>query len=187
MLAITKRATRFASAPIAAALFGIAACGGDHATDPAIQVASVQIIATPTNPRVGESALVSATPVNTGGVRVQGVPCTYMSSAPGVAVAAPSGDNASVTGISIGTVVITATCAGKVNTVTITIRPPLVGLILTSLGSGAGTLLANPAGLSYEAGTVVTVTATAAAGSVFTGWGGACAGAGRRPIPPRAV
>jgi hypothetical protein len=36
----------------------------------------------------------------------------------------------------------------------------------------------TPCSLGYAAGTVVTATETAHAGSVFTGWSGACAGTG---------
>src|SRR5579871_1020697 len=73
-------------AAIAGALLGLAlsACGADKTTSPNSLVASVQIIATPTNPRVGQTSLVSATPVNAGGVQVQGVSCTYSSSASGI-------------------------------------------------------------------------------------------------------
>jgi Divergent InlB B-repeat domain len=175
-----RRAIRPISTLVAAAaLFGAGPCGGDHPTAPTNDVASVQIIATPTNPRVGETSLVSATPVNAGGVRVQGVPCTYASSTPAVATAIQSGANANVTGIVAGSTTITATCAGKSNSVVITVRPPVVTLTLTALGSGNGTLFANPAvGLGYDAGTVVTVTEFPTSGSVFTGWGGACNGVG---------
>lgn len=159
-------------------LLGMSACGADKTTSPNALVASVQIIATPTNPRVGQTALVSATPVNAGGVQVQGVACTYSSSASGIAAVVQQGPNAVVTGVAPGTATITATCAGKANSVVITVQPQLVTLTLTKFGTGAGSLFANPAGLSYDAGTSVTVTATAAAGSSFTGWGGACAGVG---------
>jgi hypothetical protein len=158
--------------------FGVGACGADKTTSPNALVASVQIIATPTNPRVGQTALVSATPVNAGGVQVQGVSCTYSSSASGIAAVVQQGANAVVTGIAPGTATITATCASKSNSVVITVQPQLVTLTLTKLGTGSGSIFANPAGLSYDAGTSVTVTATAAAGSSFTGWGGACAGVG---------
>ena len=157
---------------------GADACGANKTTSPESTVASVQIIATPTNPRVGQTALVSATPVTAGGIRVQGVACTYASSASSIASPVQSGADAVVTGISPGTATITATCAGKTNSVVITVQPQLVTLTLTTLGTGTGTVFANPAGLSYDAGTSVTVTATAASGSTFTGWGGACAGAG---------
>ena len=60
-------------------------------------------------------------------------------------------------------------------------------LTVTKAGNGAGTVTSNPAGIncgstcsaSYASGTKVTLTATPAAGSTFTGWsGGGCSGTG---------
>ncbi len=53
-------------------------------------------------------------------------------------------------------------------------------------GTGSGTISSSPAGIAcpgdctqdYTYGTVVTLTQSAATGSVFTGWGGACTGTG---------
>src|SRR5258708_19024748 len=171
------RVTRVLAAVAGLSLaLGTSACGADKTTSPNASVASVQIIATPTNPRVGQTSLVSATPVNAGGVQVQGVACTYSSSASGVAAVVQQGPNAVVTGVTPGSATITATCAGKANSVVITVQPQLVTLTLTKVGAGTGSMFASPAGLSYDAGTSVTVTATAAVGSTFTGWGGACSG-----------
>ncbi|HTN72491.1 MAG TPA: fibronectin type III domain-containing protein, partial [Methylomirabilota bacterium] len=57
---------------------------------------------------------------------------------------------------------------------------------LTVAKNGSGTVTSSPAGIncgtvcsqSYNSGTSVTLTATAAAGSTFTGWSGACSGTG---------
>jgi hypothetical protein len=59
-----------------------------------------------------------------------------------------------------------------------------VPLTVTKSGFGTGTVSSQPAGIScgaqcqngYDAGTSVTLTATADAGSLFLGWGGACSG-----------
>ena len=47
---------------------------------------------------------------------------------------------------------------------------------LTLVSNGKGTVTASPAAASYAAGTVVTLTATPAAGSPWIGWSGALAG-----------
>lgn len=58
-------------------------------------------------------------------------------------------------------------------------------LTVAKAGTGAGTVASTPAGIdcgatckgSFASGTSVTLTATAAAGSTFAGWSGACTGA----------
>lgn len=73
--------------------------------------------------------------------------------------------------------------AGSDHTVTTGSRPTLN---VAKGGSGSGTVTSSPAGIDCGAtcsahfgdGTVVTVTATAAAGSIFTGWLGDCSGTG---------
>jgi hypothetical protein len=64
--------------------------------------------------------------------------------------------------------------------------PTTHNLSVAKTGSGNGTVTSNPAGIncgadclqSYTAGTVVTLAATPAAGSSFSGWSGACTGTG---------
>lgn len=59
-------------------------------------------------------------------------------------------------------------------------------LSVTKSGTGAGTVTSSPAGIACgadcaetaAAGTQFTLTATAAAGSIFAGWSGACSGTG---------
>jgi hypothetical protein len=51
-------------------------------------------------------------------------------------------------------------------------------LTVTKSGTGSGTVTANPPGLTYPAGTVVSLSATPAGGSIFAGWSGACSGSG---------
>ena len=84
----------------------------------------------------------------------------------------------------------TGTCAVTVNgvtTVTASFNPATVTLASVKEGTGSGTVTSSPGGIdcggdcsqSYATGTRITLTATPAAGSIFTGWaGGGCAGTG---------
>jgi len=71
-------------------------------------------------------------------------------------------------------------------TVTATFNPASFGLTVSRQGSGSGAVSSNPPAIScgfacaafFPNGTTVTLTATAAAGSRFVGWGGACVGSG---------
>src|SRR5437667_1779439 len=65
--------------------------------------------------------------------------------------------------------------------------PQTFGLAVVRAGLGSGTVTSTPAGItcgtscsgSYASGTAVTLTATPASGSTFTGWsGGGCSGTG---------
>jgi PKD repeat protein len=59
-------------------------------------------------------------------------------------------------------------------------------LIVSKEGTGSGEVSSSPAGIncgdscqaSFDAGTAVTLTATPASGSIFTGWSGDCSGTG---------
>jgi trimeric autotransporter adhesin len=73
-----------------------------------------------------------------------------------------------------------------VDTVFLNVPSGSFGLSLTLAGTGAGSVSSSPAGITcpstcsanFTSGTVVTLTATAAAGSTFAGWSGACSGTG---------
>ena len=64
--------------------------------------------------------------------------------------------------------------------------PATFTLSVVKAGSGSGTVTSTPTGINcgtdcseaYTSGTSVTLTATPAAGSTFTGWSGACTGTG---------
>jgi len=68
----------------------------------------------------------------------------------------------------------------------VTPQGPLTQLTVTKSGTGSGTVTSTPAGIEcgsicgaqFAQATSVTLSATAASGSTFTGWGGACSGAG---------
>src|SRR5207249_2690121 len=84
----------------------------------------------------------------------------------------------------------TGSCSVTLNaatTVTATFTLQRVTLAVTRAGTGRGTVTSNPAGIncgatcsaSFDSGTFVTLTATPASGSIFTGWsGGGCFGTG---------
>jgi hypothetical protein len=81
----------------------------------------------------------------------------------------------------------TSTCNVTVNSaesLTATFDPPSLPLTVTLAGSGKGTVTSNPSGIncgttcsaSFNTGSQVTLSASPAAGSEFTGWSGACTG-----------
>jgi hypothetical protein len=69
---------------------------------------------------------------------------------------------------------------------TVTVAAGASDLTASRAGTGTGTITSSPAGItcgsdcseSYTTVTAVTLTATADAGSTFTGWSGACTGTG---------
>ena len=71
-------------------------------------------------------------------------------------------------------------------TTSITVNPAPVTVSVSKAGTGSGSIASVPAGIacgatcstSVDSGTQVTLTATAAPGSTFAGWSGACAGFG---------
>lgn len=82
---------------------------------------------------------------------------------------------------------ISATTGGVTKTAVLTVNPtPTYTLTVTKAGTGSGTVSSTPAGIScgtdctepYNSGTLVNLTATAAAGSGFASWSGACTGTG---------
>ena len=81
--------------------------------------------------------------------------------------------------------VVVGSGGGGTPTPTPTPTPVTYQLKVTQPGNGSGNVKASPSGTScgtactvYDAGTVVTLTAVPGSNSSFTGWGGACAGAG---------
>jgi hypothetical protein len=83
----------------------------------------------------------------------------------------------------------TGSCVVTMNaakTVTANFTVPTFVLTVNKVGGGAGTVTSTPAGIncgatcsiSFNNNTMVTLTATPAAGSAFTSWTGACTGSG---------
>lgn len=106
-----------------------------------------------------------------------------------VTLTATPATGSSFTGWSGGGCSGTGTCTVSVTaatTVTASFTLSTYPLTVTKAGSGAGIVSSTPAGIScgatcakaYAYGTSVTLTATSNVGSTFTGWSGACTGAG---------
>ena len=75
---------------------------------------------------------------------------------------------------------------GAAESVTATFASLTMPLTVVEMGNGAGTVTSSPAGIncgttcsySFTTGSSVTLTAVASGSSTFTGWSGACSGAG---------
>ena len=158
---------------IAAASCGKSEGGGN--APPAFT--SIQIIATPTNPKVGENTIISAIPVTDGGIHVSAATCKLSSGNSGLLKVTDNGSgNGTGLGLAPGNTFVQASCPPLANTLAITVRPSVVSLIVNKTGTGNGSVFVNPPGNTFDAGTTVVITATALTGSTFTGWSGACAG-----------
>ncbi len=114
---------------------------------------------------------------------------TYSAGTSVTLTAAPS-FNSTFTGWTGGGCSGTGTCTVNMNaatTVTATFTLNTFALTVTRSGTGTGTVTSSPAGIncgadcseSYNAGTIVTLTAAPGMTSTFSGWsGGSCAGTG---------
>jgi hypothetical protein len=78
------------------------------------------------------------------------------------------------------------TCMSKIYSDSISVVVPTYSLTVSKTGTGYGTVTSSPAGIncgstcsaSFNQNTLVTLSATPAAGSSFTGWSGSCSGTG---------
>jgi hypothetical protein len=90
------------------------------------------------------------------------------------------------TGTGTCTVTVTASTTVTATFTASSVGPTVVGLTVTTAGTGSGTVTSSPTGITcgttcsatYSSGTALTLTAAAATGSTFTGWSGACTGTG---------
>jgi uncharacterized repeat protein (TIGR02543 family) len=103
------------------------------------------------------------------------------------AVAASGANFAGWSGACTGTgACVVAMTAARSVTATFNTGTPAPTLTVAKAGTGSGTVTSSPAGINcgsdctetYASGTSVSLTATAAGGSVFAGWSGACTGTG---------
>ncbi|OGD34464.1 hypothetical protein A2988_02990 [Candidatus Azambacteria bacterium RIFCSPLOWO2_01_FULL_46_25] len=118
-----------------------------------------------------------------------GTPCgtncvSYLSGIPVTLTASPSGGSifagwSSGTG-SASACTGTGSCAFAVtanSAVTATFNLPSYALVVTTAGTGTGTIAVNPPTGPYVSGTLITLTATPSGGSTFAGFSGACVSA----------
>jgi alpha-tubulin suppressor-like RCC1 family protein len=174
---------------LSAAALALLGCGGgsDGGNDPAGPGATVQSVTVTPGTQVlagaGASGQLTATVVRSDGP-VASPTVAWVSANPSVATVAGTGATATVTALSAGGATITATSGGVSGSATVTVSQSSQALTVTLSGAGVGTVVSTPAGINcpttctgafaFEAS--VGLTATAAAGSSFTGWSGACTG-----------
>jgi uncharacterized repeat protein (TIGR02543 family) len=144
-----------------------------------VPVSEVAVSPSSVTLEVGATQQLGVTLKGSGGHALGGRTVSWSSSNGSVATVSQAG---LVTGVGAGTATITATSEGRNGSATVTV--PTYPLEVAKAGTGSGTVTSSPSGIdcgiacqgSYASGTVVTLTATAAAGSAFEGWSGACAG-----------
>lgn len=185
------------SAPVRSLLSALllaasAACGGgDGSTSPPppppVTIQSVVLTpATLTLVGPNQTATVSAAvTASTGPVASPTV--TWASSNSAVATVSGAGGSATITSVAPGTTTVTATSGGVVGSAVVTVNPASYALTVTLAGDGTGTVTSSPAGIScttascsasFPAGTSVTLTPSASAGSAIDPWTGGCSGTG---------
>jgi Divergent InlB B-repeat domain/Fibronectin type III domain len=141
--------------------------------------------ANPANPPASQFSLTVYT-AGTGGGTVTGSPAgTIFNPGTQVSLTAAADANSRFTGWS-------GACSGTANPCRVTMnantqvtasfavtsinQSASYTLRITKNGSGKGVVVNTPSGSSFKSGTVVTLTSTPDAGSVFSGWSGACKG-----------
>ena len=140
---------------------------------------------------VGASATLSAAALDPSGGTVAGRTARWTSATP--AVAAVNEQTGVVTAVAPGTARITASIGGREASVDVAVVPRASPVTIAGGGSGSGTIVSTPAGLScrvvngqtsgtctfsFPGDVQVSLVATADQGSGFVGWSDACAAAG---------
>lgn len=142
---------------------------------------------------VGAQQALSATALASNGSPIAGKTAAWSSN--NTSAATVSATTGLVTAVGAGTAIITAVIDGRTGQATVQVTVPTQRLTVTTSGTGSGTVTSSPAGIDcsraagvqtgtcvfdFPQGSVVTLTATSAAGGhSFGGWTGeGCAGLG---------
>lgn len=156
---------------------GVGGGGGGGST-----VASIEVTPPTATITAGGTQMFTAVAKDSSGGVVNGVTFTWASSNTSVATVDTAG---LATGVSAGGPVTITASANNVNgSAALTVNAVMRTLTVGKSGAGSGSVTSSPSGINcgssctagYADGTSVTLTATAAAGSAFTGWSGACSG-----------
>src|SRR5207302_1262464 len=165
---------------------------GNATTSASISVIVANADATPptvaiTAPTSNPTFSTSTTPLTLGGTASDNVGVTQVT---WVNSAGGSGTATGTTSWTASGIVLQPGANGLTVTATTALTAtftPAVGLTVSKVGAGAGTVTSSPAGItcgatcaaSFTSGTAVALTAAPAAGSTFGGWsGGGCSGTG---------
>lgn len=147
---------------LAALTFAVASCGGDITVS--ARVVSVSVTPSTSTVIVNSTTQLTAIAVDDQGVVLSGVPIAWASSTTAIAGVTTTGF---VTGVSVGTAVITATAGGHTGSATISVVPPSYAITATASPPNGGTV--TGAG-NLQGGSTATLVATPATGYQFTNW-----------------
>jgi hypothetical protein len=157
IVASSRRPSLYVRLPLVVLLLSLAACGSDSNTQPSVDAnaaAAVSIDATPATISLGGVLQLSASAMNSVGTILMGKAIAWQSSRPDVATITSTG---LVSGISVGTAVISAKSDGKSQSITLTVRQ---GTQITLTGD-AGDLIVGSETYSYtNSNAFISLTAT---------------------------
>ena len=171
------------------AIFLAVSCGKSSSSNPPpASVARLALTPASVSLTVGADQTVQASAFDASGGPVASFPVVWTLSDPSVASLTISRLSVDLHGVRAGSATLTA-ASGSIAAnapVTVTAAAPQVELDVSLGGTGSGLVTSNPAGIAcgttcsarFSAGAPVTLSASAAGGSSFAGWSGACSGTG---------